>query len=62
MKWYKSSECQYDRDSLERIFLKYGTETGIVISEKKDGSALVEFEDIAAARMAVNIETAFPEN
>ena len=62
MKWYKSSECQYDRDSLERIFLKYGTVTGFVISEKKDGSALVEFEDIAAARMAVNIETAFPEN
>ena len=47
---------------MERIFLKYGTETGIVISEKKDGSALLEFEDIAAARMAVNIETAFPEN
>ena len=50
------------RDSLERIFLKYGTVSGIVISEKKGGSALVEFEDIAAARMAVNIETGFPEN
>ena len=62
VKWDKRSECQYDRDSLERIFLKYGTVTGIVISEKKGGSALVEFEDIAAARMAVNIETGFPEN
>jgi len=62
VKWDKRSVCQYDRDILERIFLKYGTVTGIVISEKKDGSALVEFEDIAAARMAVNIETGFPEN
>lgn len=62
VKWDKRSECQYDGDSLERIFLKYGTVTAIVINEKKGGSALVEFENIAAARMAVNIETGFLEN
>ena len=45
--------CWYDRDSLERIFLKYGTVTGVVISEKNGGSALVEFQDIAATKMAV---------
>ena len=28
---------------MERIFLKYGTVTGVVISEKNGGSALVEF-------------------
>ena len=53
VKWDKMSECQYDRDSLERIFLKYGIVTGIVIFETKVGSALVEFESIAAARMAI---------
>jgi hypothetical protein len=35
VKWDKRSECHYDRDSLERIFLKYGTVTGIVINEWK---------------------------
>ena len=47
---------------MERIFLKYGAVSGIVINQKKGGSALVEFEDIVAARMAVNIETGFPDN
>jgi len=62
VKWDKKSACQYDRDSLERIFLKYGTVTAIVINEKKGGSALVEFESLAAAKMAVNIETGFLDN
>jgi len=62
VKWDKKSHFQYNKDSLEKIFLKYGNVSGIVLSEKKGGSALVEFEDKAAARMAVNIETGFPEN
>ena len=62
VKWDKKSDCQYDRDTLERIFLKYGTVTAVVINQKKGGSALVEFDTIAAARMAVNIETGLQEN
>jgi len=62
VKWDKKCECQYDRDTLQRIFLKYGTVTAVVINQKKGGSALVEFDTIAAARMAVNIETGFQEN
>jgi len=62
VKWDKKAACQYNKENLERIFLKYGSVTAIVINEKKGGSALVEFEDIAAARMAVNIETGFLEN
>ena len=53
--WDKMSECQYDWGSLERLFLKCGTVTGVVISEKKDRSALVGFEDIAATRKAFTI-------
>jgi len=62
VKWDKKSDCQYNRDLLERIFLKYGTVTTIVINQKKGGSALVEFDNMTAARMAVNIETGIPEN
>ncbi len=35
--------------------------SGVVVNEKKGGSALVEFEDKASARMAANIETGFLE-
>jgi len=62
VKWDKKSHFQYSKDSLEKIFLKYGDVSGIVLNEKKGGSALVEFDDRSAARMAVNIETGFPEN
>eukprot|EP00092_Neocalanus_flemingeri_P014050 GFUD01015157.1.p1 GENE.GFUD01015157.1~~GFUD01015157.1.p1 ORF type:complete len:296 (+),score=126.86 GFUD01015157.1:58-945(+) len=62
VKWDKRSDCQYNKDTLERIFLKYGTVIAIVINEKKGGSALVEFDSLPAARMAVNIETGFVEN
>lgn len=47
---------------MEKIFTKYGTVTGVVVNEKKGGSALVEFEDLASARMAANIETGFMDN
>jgi len=62
VKWDKRASCQYDRETLERIFLKYGAVAGIVINKKKGGSALIEFDDIAAAKMAVAIETGLQEN
>ena len=62
VKWDRKSACQYSGDQLEKIFSKYGNITGVVISDKKGGSALVEFEDINAAKMAVTIETGFSEN
>ena len=62
VKWDRKAECQYSREQLEKIFSKYGPVTGVVMSEKKGGSALVEFEGMTAARMAVNIETGLPDN
>ncbi len=50
------------RETLERIFTKYGPVTGVVVNEKKGGSALVEFADTASARMAAKIETGFMDN
>ena len=40
----------------------YANITGVVLSDKKGGSALVEFEDLNAAKMAVTIETGYSEN
>ena len=62
VRWDKKSACQYSSDQLERIFSKYGQVTAVVSNEKKGGSALVEFDSLAAAKMAVNIETGFQEN
>jgi len=62
VKWDRKSSCQYSRDQLETIFSKYGNITAVVLSDKKGGSALLEFEDINAAKMALNIETGFSEN
>ena len=61
VKWDKRSSCQYTKEQLERIFSKYGNVSAVVLSDKK-GSALVELDDINAAKMAVNIETGFSEN
>ena len=62
VKWDRKAACQYSRDQLEKIFSKYGNVTGVVLSEKKGGSALVEFESLGPAKMAANIETGLPEN
>ena len=62
VKWDRKSSCQYTKDQLERMFSKYGTVTGVVLSEKKGGSAILEFESLAPAQMAVSIETGLPEN
>eukprot|EP00088_Acartia_fossae_P005440 TRINITY_DN12408_c0_g1_i1.p1 TRINITY_DN12408_c0_g1~~TRINITY_DN12408_c0_g1_i1.p1 ORF type:complete len:300 (+),score=55.89 TRINITY_DN12408_c0_g1_i1:72-971(+) len=59
VKWSHSSDSPYNRESLEKIFNKYGTVSGVVVNEKKGGSALVEFQDLSCAKMAVKIETGF---
>jgi len=62
VKWNKKGSFSYSKDVLEKVFLKYGNVTGIVINEQKGGSAIVELDTITAAKMALNIETGFPEN
>ena len=62
VRWDRKAGLQYTREQLLRIFSKYGNITGVVLSDKKGGSALVEFEDLNAAKMAVTIETGFSEN
>ena len=47
---------------MEKIFTKYGQVTAVVVNERKGGSALIEFESAADAKMAVNIETGFIES
>jgi len=62
VKWSKSENSPYNKESLEKIFTKYGQVTAVVVNEKKGGSALIEFESAADAKMAVNIETGFMES
>jgi len=62
VKWSKSSDSPYNRESLEKIFTKYGQVTAVVVNEKKGGSALIEFESASDAKMAANIETGFMES
>merc|ERR1712126_785431 len=62
VRWDKKSSCQYSKDQLEKIFSKYGNVTAVVLNEKKGGSALVEFDSLTPAKMAVNIESGFSEN
>lgn len=45
-----------------RHFFQYGDVSAIVISSKKKGSALVEFESRRAAEMAVDLEIGLPTN
>ena len=58
VKWDKRMDVHYDSNILENIFVKYGTVTGIVINDKKCGSALIEFASPVAARLASK-ETGF---
>jgi len=62
VKWSKSSSSPYNKESLEKIFTKYGEVTAVVVNEKKGGSALIEFESAGDAKMAANIETGFMES
>ena len=61
VKWDKNSCLQYCENSLRSILTKYGNVTEIVVKEKKC-SAIVEFEQMNAAEMAVTRETGFPDN
>ncbi|KAL1450818.1 hypothetical protein WDU94_003137 [Cyamophila willieti] len=52
----------YNRDSLRKIFSKYGPINILVISPKKPGSALLEFENAQSARRARLYELGLPGN
>lgn len=62
VRWSKSENSPYNKESLEKIFTKYGQVTAVVVNEKKGGSALVEFESAGDAKMAANIETGFMDS
>lgn len=52
----------YSHDILHRFLNKYGDIQGIVLSQKKKGSAIVEFKTRRAAEMAVDLEKGLPDN
>ncbi|XP_065161478.1 dnaJ homolog subfamily C member 17 [Atheta coriaria] len=52
----------YTQDMLHRFLSKYGNITVLVMSPKKKGSALVEFDTKRSAEMAVDIEKGLSEN
>lgn len=52
----------YDSETLHRIFKKYGDISALVVSSKKKGQALVEFESRDAAEFAMKIEIGLMEN
>lgn len=59
VKWSKH-QIEYSKDDILQVFYKYGNILNVVINQKRH-SALVEFENIQAARMAVNIERGFED-
>ncbi|KAL1138766.1 hypothetical protein AAG570_008828, partial [Ranatra chinensis] len=52
----------YDEEKLHKIFSKYGNISAIVVSKKKEGSALVEFMAADSAVNAQKLETGLPDN
>lgn len=52
----------YNNDNLNKIFSKYGEITVLVVSNKKKGSALVEFKSYASAVKAQQLERGIPPN
>jgi len=65
VRWQRGKDVDeksaYTKESLETVFTKYGEVTAVVVNDKKC-SALVEFEDLSAAKMASTIETGFVSN
>ena len=59
IKWSKEKKASYTEENIRSIFNKYGNIANVVL---KKCSGLVEFETIAAAKIALNIETGFVEN
>ncbi|XP_029847028.3 dnaJ homolog subfamily C member 17 [Ixodes scapularis] len=47
----------YTEESLREIFSKYGIVTCLIVSSKKKGSALLEYESAPSAHLAVKLET-----
>lgn len=67
LRWkVKESTQEYNKESLKRIFCKYGQIGDIIIMENKKEkskcSALVEFDNFSSASMAVSIEKGYTEN
>ncbi|XP_041468975.1 dnaJ homolog subfamily C member 17-like [Lytechinus variegatus] len=52
----------YDYAFLKRIFGKYGQVKNLILSSKRNGSAIIEFSSAAAAEMAVSNEFGLPNN
>ncbi|EFA00119.1 dnaJ homolog subfamily C member 17 [Tribolium castaneum] len=52
----------YSHENLHRFLSKYGNVTALVLSQKRMGTALVEFEARNAAEMAVEMEVGLPSN
>lgn len=67
VKWKVASKTDesnggYDKTVITKIFSKYGVVKTVVVSAKKKGSALVEFESRDAAKLAFDLETGLPQN
>nr|XP_040582853.1 dnaJ homolog subfamily C member 17-like [Lepeophtheirus salmonis]XP_040582854.1 dnaJ homolog subfamily C member 17-like [Lepeophtheirus salmonis] len=58
LKWKKEDE-RYNKESLEKIFFKYGDIQNIIVLGK---SALIEMKDSNAASIAAKIETGYMDN
>uniref|UniRef100_A0A1B6GI15 DnaJ homolog subfamily C member 17 n=1 Tax=Cuerna arida TaxID=1464854 RepID=A0A1B6GI15_9HEMI len=66
IKWKITEDDQshntYNHDSLTKIFSKYGEISALVVSNKKKGSALLEFTSSTAAINAQRLEKGFLSN
>ncbi|XP_063920433.1 dnaJ homolog subfamily C member 17-like [Zophobas morio] len=66
IKWYVAkgdgTNGGYTHEMLHRFLSKYGNINALVVSAKKMGSALVEFETRKAAEMAIEMECGLPSN
>lgn len=60
----KSDETNggYTQEMIYNFFAKYGDIQALVMSPKKKGSALIEFQDVKSAEMAVQLEIGLPGN
>ncbi|XP_063625046.1 dnaJ homolog subfamily C member 17 [Cydia splendana] len=52
----------YDEAILRKCLKKYGDIVALIVSPKKKGSALVEFDNKEASEMAIEFEKGLPEN
>uniref|UniRef100_A0A023F797 Putative molecular chaperone dnaj superfamily n=1 Tax=Triatoma infestans TaxID=30076 RepID=A0A023F797_TRIIF len=60
----KNDSCNggYDNEKLLQLFSKYGSITVLIVSQKKGGSALLEFERVESALQAYQLEKGCSEN